>query len=127
MRIGELAERTHVAPRLIRYYEQQGLLTADRASNGYRTYGEEHVERVTRVASLVRAGLTTKLVKVLLDMEDAAAAREPSCPRQVAELLAAQLSGIEDNIACLTRSRDTIREFLTRTEHAALLSEAAAR
>ncbi|MBO0610399.1 MerR family transcriptional regulator [Myceligenerans salitolerans] len=127
MRIGELAGRTGVAPRLIRYYEQQGLLTADRAPNGYRTYGEEHVERVTRVAGLVRAGLPTKLVKVLLDMEDAAAAREPTCPRLVAEQLAAELVGIEANIACLTRSRDTIREFLTRTEHAALLSEAAAR
>ncbi|RPF21273.1 MerR family transcriptional regulator [Myceligenerans xiligouense] len=127
MKIGELAERTDVAPRLIRYYEQQGLLTADRAPNGYRTYGPEHVERVTRVAGLVRAGLTTKLVKVLLDMEDAAAAMKPTCPRQVAEQLAAELAGIEDSIACLTRSRDTIREFLARTEHAALLSEAAAR
>ncbi|GAB3163221.1 hypothetical protein GCM10027059_17310 [Myceligenerans halotolerans] len=75
----------------------------------------------------MRAGLTTKLVKVLIDMEDAAAAMEPTCPRQVAEQLATELAGIEDNIACLTRSRDTIREFLTRTEHAALLSEAAAR
>jgi DNA-binding transcriptional MerR regulator len=34
MRIGELARRTQVATRLIRYYEQQALLTADRQPNG---------------------------------------------------------------------------------------------
>ncbi|AEG43975.1 MerR family transcriptional regulator [Isoptericola variabilis] len=123
MKIGELAERTGVAPRLVRYYEQQGLLAAPRAANGYREYGEEHVERVRRVAGLVQSGLPTRLVKVLLDMEDARAQARPTCPRQVAELLAAELGGIEDRIACLTRSRDTIRDVLARTEHAALLPE----
>jgi DNA-binding transcriptional MerR regulator len=124
VKIGELAERTDVAPRLVRYYEQQGLLTAPRSANGYRDYGEEHVERVRQVAALVRSGLPTRLVRALLDMEDARAEARPTCPRQVAELLASELGGIEDRIACLTRSRDTIREVLERTEHAALLSEA---
>lgn len=127
MKIGELAERTGVAPRLVRYYEQQGLLSAPRAANGYRDYGEEHVERLRRVAGLVQAGLPTRVVKVLLEMEDAAAMARPTCPRQVAELLTSELGGIEDRIACLTRSRDTIRDVLARTEHAALLSERAAR
>lgn len=121
LKIGEVAERTKVAPRLIRYYEQQGLLSSERAPNGYRTYTEEHVERITRVAGLIQAGLPTRLVKVLLDAEDAAARNEPTCPLEVAELLAAELGPIEDRIACLTRSRDTIRAFLERTRHEALL------
>jgi DNA-binding transcriptional MerR regulator len=127
MKIGELASRAGVAPRLVRYYEQQGLLTPQRADNGYRTYGEEDLERVVRVAGLVRAGLPTRLVKVLLDMEETAATARPTCSRTVAELLAAELVGIEERIACLTRSRDTVREFLVRTEHAALLGAADAR
>lgn len=126
MKIGELARRTGVAPRLVRYYEQQGLLVADRAANGYRTYSEDDVERVSRVAGMVRAGIPTRLIKVLLDMEEASRSEASTCPRTVAEMLAAELVGIEDRIACLTRSRDTIRDVLVRTEHAALLSEAAA-
>jgi DNA-binding transcriptional MerR regulator len=126
LKIGEVARRTGVAPRLVRYYEQQGLLTASRAANGYRTYAEEDVERVARVAGMVRAGMPTRLIKVLLDMEEAQAQAEPTCPRTVAELLASELAGIEERLACLSRSRDTIRDFLERTEHAALISEAAA-
>ena len=122
MKIGELAARTGVTTRLIRYYEQQDLLEADRAPNGYRTYTEAHVERVSRVAGLVQAGIPTRLVKVLLDAEDAAARDEPTCPAQVAEQLAAELGPLEARIACLTRSRDTIRTYLERTRHEALLS-----
>ncbi len=115
MRIGELAERAKVAPRLIRYYEQQGLLTAERADNGYRTYTDADAERLIRVAGLVRAGIPTRLVKVLVDAEDAAARADVTCPRTVAAMLATELDGLDDRIACLTRSRDTIREYLART------------
>ncbi|WP_440590039.1 MerR family DNA-binding transcriptional regulator [Mycolicibacterium hodleri] len=36
MKIGELAERTGASRRLLRYYEEQGLITPSRAVNGYR-------------------------------------------------------------------------------------------
>lgn len=124
MKIGELAARTGVNARLIRYYEEQELVDADRAPNGYRTYTEAHVERVSRVAGLVQAGIPTRLVKVLLDTEDAAARAEPTCPREVAEQLASELKGVQARIDCLTRSRDAIRGFLLATQHEALLREA---
>lgn len=124
MKIGEVADRTGVSTRLVRYYEQQELLTSTRGANGYREYDEADIERVQRIASLVQSGLTTKLVKELLELEAAEAAARPSCPRGVAEKLAIELVGIEARIACLSRSRDTIRDYLARTEHAALLSEA---
>lgn len=121
MKIGDVAERTKVPTRLIRYYEQQGLLTADRSPNGYRSYTEADIARVARVAGLVQAGIPTRLVKVLIDTEDANARDEQTCPVAVAEQLAVELEGIEARIACLARSRDTIRTYLTRTQHEVLL------
>ena len=121
MKIGDVAERTQVATRLIRYYEQQGLLTADRSPNGYRSYTEGDGARVSRVAGLVQAGIPTRLVKVLLDAEDANARDEPTCPIAVAEQLAVELAGLEARIDCLAKSRDTIRSYLVRTRHEALL------
>ena len=123
MKIGELAAHTKVTPRLVRYYEQQGLLHADRTANGYRSYTQEHVDRVARVAGLVQAGIPTRLVRVLMDAEDAAARNEPTCPLDVAEQLAAELGPIEARIACLTRSRDTIRDYLQRTRHDVLTQQ----
>ena len=120
MKIGEVVERTGVAARLIRYYEQQGLLSPDRSDNGYRSYTDDDADRVVRVAGLVQAGLPTRLVKVVLDAEDAAARKEPTCPVEIAEQLAAELGPIEDRIACLTRSRDTLRDYLQRTQHEVL-------
>lgn len=123
MRIGDLSRRTGVAPRLLRYYEQQGLITAGRAENGYREYAEEDVEQVTRVAGLVRAGVPTRLVRAILDLESLRCTElVETCTRDVAEQLAAELSEIEGRIACLTRSRDTIRGFLARTEHSSVLT-----
>lgn len=47
MRIGELAEVTGVAAKTIRYYEDEGLMPpAERAANGYRTYGEQAARRL---------------------------------------------------------------------------------
>lgn len=127
MRIGELSERTGVSTRLLRYYEQQGLLSPVRGENAYRTYTQDDVARVERVALLVRSGMPTRLIKVVLDLEQAQSeALAESCPRQVAEMLADELRDLDARIACLSRSRTTIHEFLERTEHAVLLRDAAA-
>ncbi len=47
MRIGELAAATGVEVETIRYYEREKLLAPPgRQSNGYRSYGKQHLERL---------------------------------------------------------------------------------
>lgn len=123
MKIGELARRTGVAPRLLRYYEQQGLITAQRAENGYREYSEADVAQVERAAGLVRAGMPTRLVRVVLDIDGIASAElAATCTRNLAEQLAAELAEIDGRIACLAKSRETIHRFLTQTQHSSVLA-----
>ena len=119
MKIGELADRTGVPQRMLRYYEQQDLLSPERSDNGYRSYREEDVDRVHRVRSLIRSGMPTRLIRIVLEMEDETWTRK--CTRDFAETLAEELRGIEDKISCLTLSRDTVRSYLERTRHAALI------
>jgi DNA-binding transcriptional MerR regulator len=52
MRIGELAARTGVSERSLRYYEEQGLLVANRTSGGQRRYPDAAVDRVIRIQEL---------------------------------------------------------------------------
>lgn len=56
--IGELARRTGTSTRSLRYYEQQGLIAADRDRNGYRRYTEDVVNVVTNLRRLLDAGLS---------------------------------------------------------------------
>jgi DNA-binding transcriptional MerR regulator len=126
VKIGELSRRTGVSTRLLRYYEEQGLIAPSRSANTYRTYDDDDVARVEQVVGLVRAGVPTRVAKVLLDLEETEAENlAESCPRQVAELLAEELTGLDERIACLTRSRRTLHDYLLRTEHAAAVLESA--
>jgi DNA-binding transcriptional MerR regulator len=58
MLIGELAQRAGVSTRTLRYYEQQGLISARRAANGYRQYEESDLRLVAEIRSLLAAGFT---------------------------------------------------------------------
>ncbi|ASR37805.1 MerR family transcriptional regulator [Prauserella marina] len=66
MLIGELSTRTGVSARLLRYYEQQGLLSSERTSAGYRVYGEDAVTQVRQIRSLLSAGLSTETIGFVL-------------------------------------------------------------
>lgn len=115
MKIGELSARTGIPTRMLRYYEQQGLLDAARADNGYRDYADAAVERAERVRGLVQAGLSTRMTRVVLDIEQQCADGLPrDCSRELAAELATELSALEARLACLTKSRDAVAEYLRR-------------
>lgn len=85
MRIGQLSERTGASVRSLRYYEQQGLLTAERRSNGYREYAENAVATVETVRSLLSIGLPSTLVKDILPCTVGRRA-ESACPDLLARI-----------------------------------------
>ncbi|GAB7048805.1 MerR family transcriptional regulator [Catenuloplanes indicus] len=66
MRIGELADRTGVSVRSLRYYEEQGLLESRRSAGGHRHYGEDSVERVAHLRQLYAAGLSSATIVSML-------------------------------------------------------------
>ncbi|GLX49298.1 MerR family transcriptional regulator [Streptomyces hygroscopicus subsp. hygroscopicus] len=87
MRIGEMVRRTGVGERLLRYYEEQGLLAPARLPSGYRVYGERDVETVRRIRTLLAAGLTTDTIaRVLPCVREEGERLVPVCPDLVAEL-----------------------------------------
>lgn len=87
MRIGELARRTGVSERSLRYYEEQGLLTPKRTPSGYRVYQESDVDTVRHVRLLLAAGLNTTIIaEVLPCMVDTGDGLAPGCPELTAEL-----------------------------------------
>lgn len=88
MRIGDLSRRTGVSRRLLRYYEEQGLLRPVRLDNGYREYLEADVAAVHHIRAMLAAGLSTAVIaKVLHCVRGKDELRVPSgCPTFIGEL-----------------------------------------
>lgn len=66
MRIGELATATGVSTRALRYYEEHGLLTAQRSAGGQRHYADDAADRVRWIQALYAAGVPSPAVAELL-------------------------------------------------------------
>ncbi|WP_406216803.1 MerR family transcriptional regulator [Streptomyces canus] len=113
MRIGELAGRTNVSERSLRYYETQGLLAADRTPGGHRDYPDAAVDRVVRIQELYAAGLHSDRIRQLLpcmrDQDGGPSAT--ATPRLVADLTE-ERARIDRMIADLQRSRDTLDDVI---------------
>jgi DNA-binding transcriptional MerR regulator len=113
MRIGELARRTGVSERSLRYYEQQGLLAADRTPGGQRDYPEQAVDRVIRIQELFAAGLHSKKIARLLPcMRDADGGPSQIATPQLVADLAAERDRIDRMITELTNSREVLDQVI---------------
>lgn len=113
MRIGEVSRRTGVAARMLRYYEEQGLLQPARHVNGYRDYTEADLEQVDTIRNLGAAGVPTRFIKIVLDRQTGAIAWTSTCNDILAGMVRDQIADLDTKIACLTNSKDALAQFLT--------------
>ncbi|MDP9861879.1 MULTISPECIES: MerR family transcriptional regulator [Streptosporangium] len=113
MRIGELSRRTDTPTRLLRYYEEQGLITPARRDNGYRDYGECLVDRVQQIRGLLDVGLPTRVIRQILPFLDRPCTIlfSDATPELLA-LLERERDRMDERIACLARNRDAITAYL---------------
>lgn len=113
MLIGELAARTGVPTRLLRYYEEQGLLEPSRLPNGYRSYSEGLIERVTQIRGLIDAGVPTKIIREILPCLDDPTTFHvfDSSPELIASLRSYH-DQLDARVRCLARNRDALATYL---------------
>ena len=117
MRIGELAQRSGATPRQIRYYEEQDLLIAARTHSNYRDYDEGSVETVVQIRGLIDAGLSTRVIRVLLPCVHGPGAELPARPDPVmSALLTAERDCLKDRIDHLSLCLDQVQCYLDRVE-----------
>jgi DNA-binding transcriptional MerR regulator len=72
LQIGEVAERTAVTQRTLRFYEEKGLLRPPtRMEGGFRLYSEDDVRRVKHIRRLQNLlGLTLAEIKEMVEAEE---------------------------------------------------------
>lgn len=115
MRIGELARRTGVSERSLRYYEEQGLLRPGRTPAGYRVFAESDVDVVRHVQMLISAGLNTTFIREVLPcMVDTGDGLAPGCP-QLLPHLRKERDRLTEAIDGLATARGLLDAVIDRT------------
>lgn len=111
MRIGELAGRSGVPAKTIRYWEERGVLPeADRTASGYRHYGPGTLGRIEFIRRAQAAGFTLDQIRQVLDIGDDG---RPPCAH-VAALIDRRLADVEARIAELRATRRHLRRLARR-------------
>ncbi|MFI2291697.1 MerR family transcriptional regulator [Streptomyces niveus] len=107
MRIGELARRTGVTTRALRYYEEQNLLTAERSASGQRHYAETAVDRIHLIRQLYAAGLSSKTIAELTPC-----VIDGKATPELLQRLAAERDHLDRHIADLAQTRDKLHSVI---------------
>lgn len=111
MKIGEIAARSGVPAKTIRYWEEQKLLPEpSRTAAGYRLYEVSTVERLTFVRHAQTAGFALDQIRQVLDIGDSGAA---PC-QHVSDLVAGRLVDVNARIAELEATREHLRALAKR-------------
>ena len=107
--IGEVARRSGVASSALRFYEQRGLISSERAGSGHRRYPRPVLRRIAFIVFAQRIGLTleesgTELCKL--------PPHQAPTRRDWSRLSATWTSRIDDRIAELERLRRGLTECI---------------
>jgi MerR family transcriptional regulator, copper efflux regulator len=122
VRIGELATRTGVSPKTIRYYEDIGLLPAPpRTRSGYRDYDEDAAARLGFVRAAASVGLTLGEIREVLAFRDRG---QPPCAH-VRKLIERHAADLNERIAALTAMRADLQRLARRAQTRPAASDAA--
>jgi len=102
MNIGEAANLTGISAKMIRYYEETGLLPpAGRRQSGYRSYGEHDLHRLRFVRRARDFGFSMEQIKALLQLW----ADKSRASAEIKEITLSQVAAIDAKIAELTSLR----------------------
>jgi DNA-binding transcriptional MerR regulator len=111
MRIGKLAQASAVSRDTLRFYEQRGLIVAQRSANGYRDYPAEMVQLVLYIKTAQRLGFS--LGEIGSSVAALWKATDPDSA--VTQLLQDKLTLIETRIAELGELRQELQQRLTQS------------
>ena len=100
--IGEVSRRSGVASSALRFYEERGLISSERAGSGHRRYPRSVLRRIAFIVFAQRVGLT--LEEITTELAKLPADRIPT-RRDWARLSGEWTKRIDDRIAQLQRLR----------------------
>jgi len=107
--IGEVARRSGVASSALRFYEERGLISSERAGSGHRRYLRPVLRRIAFIVFAQRIGLTLREIGTELDKLPP---HQAPTRRDWSQLSATWTSRIDERIAELERLKLGLTECI---------------
>ncbi|WIB15529.1 MULTISPECIES: MerR family transcriptional regulator [unclassified Curtobacterium] len=111
-----MAQQTKIPARMLRYYEEQGLLTPERLDNGYRDYDQSLVGRAEKIRCFVDAGVPLRAIdSILSSVGDARGSLHPEMTEEFVEMLVRERDRMRERVATLERNIASLTELIEST------------
>lgn len=104
MNIGDVSKRSGLPPKTIRYYEDIGLVTPERTTNGYRSFRDSDMHKLAFLGRSRALGFTIEDCRNLLALWD----DQDRASADVRAIAKKHLTQIESKIGDLQDIRDTL-------------------
>lgn len=108
MNIGEVSKKAGLPPKTIRYYEDIGLITPLRDTNGYRSFRARDIHKLAFLGRSRALGFTIEDCRTLLALWD----DKDRASADVRAIAQEHLVRIENKIADLQAIRDTLSHLV---------------
>ena len=108
MNIGQAATRSGLPAKTIRYYEDIGLISADRAPNGYRDYSQSDVHRLTFLHRARALGFPIEDCRQLMSLYS----DRNRASHDVREIASAHVMAIDAKLRELEAMRTTLKKLI---------------
>ncbi|MES2820962.1 MAG: MerR family transcriptional regulator [Pseudomonadota bacterium] len=115
MRIGELEIKSGASRHTLRYYEREGLISAQRRANNYREYAPRTLNDLAFIQQAQGMGFSLHEIREILQAQRE---QQLDCA-QGAVLVSRKLVEVEAKIAGLEAMRDFLRQEKARLEASA--------
>lgn len=107
MQISQVAQKTGLTAKTIRYYESIGLVAPKRQPNGYRNYDQEQIKQLEFVQRARGLGFSIAECRGML----VSGSNGASLNEQTKEILRQRLTDIEVKLTELTALRETLSDI----------------
>ncbi len=104
MNIKEMSITTGTSPRMLRHYEELGLIKPSRSPSGYRLYSSELREKISYIQSLSSLGLPLKDIKLLI--------LDPTNNKNLIKKLFKTYNNKQDELSKLNYQLDDLKDIL---------------
>lgn len=115
MNLAKVAAHTQVSQRMLRYYEELGLIAPKRADNNYRDYSDSDIEVIQKIKILNDAGMNLKSIHWLLPCFDLNSQSFRLC-KIANQLVEQELQVITEKLTRLQQSQTLLQAFLDKSQ-----------